>query len=259
MDLIVFGTWEYEWLVPPHAALLAKYAPGMKMIYYGDRTTGDLPGNVEFRRSPHLADGQDWSWAVDDWGPLGGFGVGFRACMEEYGRDVALFTFGDFWPMSEVDVGSIEALAEFVPTQPKLMRVQVGWEGKRNMKLAVDGTVCETWRGMELATVPPTDPHIGNAGGFHWLPSLWNMPLLLDFLIPECSHWGFEASHQVKMHARPDLWSCWPRQRAYTVLHAHDRNEPGVNLDGLEPQDVELVLEALRPGTQYYVREWKTK
>jgi hypothetical protein len=261
IDLIVFCTHEYEWMVPPHAALLAKYAPGMRIVYYGDRQAGDLPASVEFRRAPHLGPGEDWSWAVDDWGPLGGFGVGFRACMEEYGRDVAFFTFGDFWPASPVDVGAIERLALFVPTQPDLMRVQVGWFGAMNMKLAVMGEERARWDGIRLMSVPPDDRHIGHCGGFYWLPSLWNMPLLLDFLIPECSHWGFELSHHHKMMKRPELWSCWPRPGPlYFVQHVHDRKEPGANLQYLGDEDFEIAMAALRPGTPYYRRDtgWKT-
>jgi hypothetical protein len=260
INLILFGTWEYEWMIPPHAALMAKYAPGLDIIYYSDRQVGDLPDNVEFRRSPHLNGSEDWSWAEDTWGPFGGFGVGFRACMEEYGQDVALFTFGDFVPISPVNVELLEDIAAFIPTQPDLMRIQAAFQVGGPDAGSV-GQASMEWRGIEIRTISTIGREHQHMGGFHWFPSLWNVPLLLDFLILECSHWGFEASHQQKMMNRPDLWSGWPARPAYQLIHIHDRKEPGANLQYLSIEDFEIARTYLRPGTQYYRRDegWKTK
>lgn len=247
VDLVIFCTWEYEYMIPPHAALLDKYGPGMGMIVYGDRQTGDLPANVEFRRAPHLDPGQDWDWAEDDWGPRGGFGVGFMACMEEMARDVVLFTFPDMWPASHIYQDRLDDLADYVRAHGNLMRLQVAQEvGTADVGA---GRTLEQWRGCDIATVPATDQHCGNRGGFHWDPSLWNVPLLMGFMEPWVSHWGFEAVHQVKMETRPDLMSCWSRQMAYGLHHVHDRHEPGLELYKYPLEDRALIKSALRPGT----------
>ena len=256
MDLVTFCTWEYEYMIPPHAALLDRYGPGMGMIVYGDRQEGELPDNVEFRRAPHLKPDQDWDWAEDDWGPRGGFGVGFRACMEEIGEPVVAFTFPDFWPISDADDVLLDDMAAYVAARPNVVRVQVAAErGGESFRLT--GNDLEAWRGTQMATIPAKDNHLG---GFHWYPSLWNVPLLLGFLIPGCSHWGFEKSHHEKMFGRPDLMSCWPREVGYEITHVHDRKEPGANLQYLEGDDLEIAVAHLRPGVQYYRREhgWKT-
>ena len=242
-------------MIPPHAALLDRYGPGMGMIVYGDRQEGELPDNVEFRRAPHLKPDQDWDWAEDDWGPRGGFGVGFRACMEELGQDVVLFTFPDMWPATHIYQDRLDDLADYVRAHGNVMRLQAAQDvGSPGVDGA--GRTLERWRGCDIATISAKDAHEGNRGGFHWNPSLWNIPLLLGFMEPGVSHWGFEAVHQQKMCTRPDLMSCWSRQPAYNLRHVHGRYEPGVLIAGYSAEDQALIKSVLRPGT--YINEGET-
>ncbi|NIV40388.1 MAG: hypothetical protein GWN58_66610, partial [Anaerolineae bacterium] len=206
----------------------------------GDRLEGPLPDNLEFVQVPAYGEGI-WPW--DEW-----FGNGLRSILENVGQDpvVALFL-PDHWLCGKVNKRKVQGLEAYVLRFPTL---------RANLTAGTcldhHGEILRSWYGMEIVSVPPTDPHCGFFGGITFAPALWDRERLLRILEPGWSLWAAEkvgTEKFARMGLYPEVRSIGTRpailKRAHGMYHEYPRT---VRLEGLDEEDREIVLRHLPAG-----------
>lgn len=237
MEIVLLGTHQYQWAVPIFAHLFEKHWGNDTILWYGDRTEGPVPDNVEFRRVPCYTEGV-WPWTP--W-----FSNGLRSIFADLdGFTVALFL-PDHWISKPVDLKAVEALRGYMDEKGTVVR------GNLTAGTCLDGYGghVATRGGYEIVSVRPDHPHCGLQGGMTFCPSLWNRALLRDLLEPHWNLWQTESEGTKRMiKFSLGLFAAGvkpgPVTRCHGLLHGQPRT---VSLEGLNPEDAAAVRSMI-PG-----------
>lgn len=239
MKIVLLATYQYEWAVRPFAALFAKCWGKETVIWYGDRHAGPLPDNVQFRQVPCFGEGE-WPWDHH-------FGRGLLSILCDVEDDIIALFLPDHWLTGPVDVRKVRDLAHYMGKEGNILR------GNLTVGTALDahGVPYAKYRGLDIITTSPTDPHASLDGGLTFCPSLWNVELLGRMIEPHWRLWDCEilGTRTMARHHWPGIVSVGTRPALLQRAHGMSQHVPmKVNLTGLCREDADIVRKYLPEG-----------
>lgn len=234
--VILLGTHEYEWCITPFNYLFNKYWGNEQIIYIADYLINPLPDNIEFMQVPAYSEGE-WNWA--QW-----FSNGLASIFQYFENELLIIFLLDHWLNTPVKVDLVNQAIEYMKHKPRILRCEL----TAGTCLDSYGNQIDTYKDLEIISVPPNHKHCSFGGGVTFSPSIFNSKNGLQIL---GDHWSMHQTEKwgTEMMVTSKLKSIGTKQAILYRTHALSHQTPKqISLEGLNNKDKEVIKEMIPDG-----------
>ena len=221
--IILLGTHEYNWLLNPFMFLFRKYWGSGKIVYITDKVIDD----IDCMQVPAYSEGV-WNW--HQW-----FSNGLVSICEYYKDELLVVFLLDHWLNRPVNLNYVNQLAEYMHQHDNIIR------GNLTVGTCLDnyGKIIDTYKDLDIVSVPSHHRHCSFGGGITFCPSIFNANNLLKVL---GNHWSFHDTEKLGTESMNNLKSIGTKQPILYRTHAmYHQKRNTVSLVGLNDDIKEMI------------------
>jgi len=230
VKIVLLGTQEYNWMLPPFEYFFRKYWGDDLITYVTDKVVL-LPPNWYCLQVPAYTEGK---W---DWGNY--FNNGLMSIFEYFEDELLIILLLDHWFNQSVNIILINYLVEYMLEHPNIIR------GNLTAGTCLDsyGEKIDEYKGLEIITVGSAHQHCSFGGGITFCPSIFNRKRMLELLNGlSFSFHRTESEGTKMMRLKPHLYTVGTRQPILYRTHAlHHCRHGVISCEGLSSEDKQHI------------------
>ena len=223
--VVVSTSDKYLWCLKPFSYLFNTYWSSLQPVIVAGFSPPpfSLPPNFEFHSiDNHNYDAEHWT-------------DGLLKFMDWFTDDHFVLLLEDFWLKRTANLIAINSLHDYADEHPEVLRIDLGTDRlySHDPRYMTD---YESWGCVDLIKSEHDWPYT-----FSTQASIWKRDKFLKFLKPNTTPWNFELHSGDILKEHSDYVILGTRQIPLAYAHVLRSNEPGIHMEGIDPQHVEYI------------------